>query len=89
MLGERPKPGPAPSFWSDQYGIRVQYTGYAELSDETTIEGRPEERSFSVTYTREGRPVGALTVNDPRAYARLRREIETTFDRETREKERT
>lgn len=89
MLGERPEPGPAPSFWSDQYGIRIQYTGYAELSDETTIEGRPEERSFSVTYTREGRPVGALTVNDPRAYARLRREIETTFDRETREKERT
>ncbi len=88
MLGEQSEPGPAPSFWSDQYGLRIQYTGYADLSDETTVEGRPEERCFSVTYTREGRPVGALAVNDPRAYARLRREVETTFDKENREKER-
>ena len=86
MLGETPEPAPAPSFWSDQYGLRIQYTGYAELSDEATVEGSPDQRCFSVVYTREGRPIGALTVNDPRAYARLRGEVETTFEK-TREKE--
>ena len=79
MVGDRPDPAPLPSFWSDQYGLRIQYAGYAELSDEATIEGRPNERHFAVVYTRGGRPVGALTVDDPRAFARLRREIDTTF----------
>ena len=88
MLGETPEPRPAPSFWSDQYGLRIQYTGYAELSDEATVEGNPDERCFSVVYTRQGRPVGALTVNDPRAYARLRREVERTFEQQNGEKER-
>ncbi|HSD24058.1 MAG TPA: FAD-dependent oxidoreductase [Solirubrobacterales bacterium] len=87
MLGERPDPAPAPSFWSDQYGLRIQYTGYADHSDEATLEGDLDERCFSVVYTREGRPVGALTVNDPRAYARLRREVEATFGQQNTEKE--
>ena len=80
-------PAPLPSFWSDQYGLRIQYAGYAELSDEATIEGRPNERDFAVVYTRGGRPVGALTVDDPRAFARLRREIDTTFGTQSQWKE--
>ena len=67
MLGEEPGPAPAAGFWSDQYGLRIQYVGYADLADEATIEGRPDERSFAVVYTRGGRPVGALAVDDPRA----------------------
>ena len=63
-------------------------TPIAELSDEATVEGNPDERCFSVAYTRQGRPVGALTVNDPRAYARLRREVERTFEQQNGEKER-
>jgi NADPH-dependent 2,4-dienoyl-CoA reductase/sulfur reductase-like enzyme len=87
ILGERPEPGPAPSFWSDQYGVRIQYVGHAELADEITVEGRPADRRFAVVYTREGRPVGALTVDDPRAFARLRREIERTFGNQSSEEE--
>jgi NADPH-dependent 2,4-dienoyl-CoA reductase/sulfur reductase-like enzyme len=79
ILGEPPGPGHAPSFWSDQYGVRIQYVGHAELADEITVEGRPADRRFAVVYTREGQPVGALTVDDARAYARLRKEIERTF----------
>jgi len=75
ILGERPEPAPPPSFWSDQHGVRIQYFGYADLSDEMTIEGRPADRRFAVIYTRRGKPVGALTVDDPRAFARLRKEI--------------
>ena len=79
ILGERPAPGPPPSFWSDQYGLRIQYFGHAELSDEMTVEGRPSDRRFVVVYTCRGRPVGVLAVDEPHAYARLRREIATTF----------
>jgi NADPH-dependent 2,4-dienoyl-CoA reductase/sulfur reductase-like enzyme len=87
ILGERPEPAPAPSFWSDQYGVRIQYVGHAELADDVTVEGRPADRRFAVVYTREGRPVGALTVDEPRAFARLRREIERTFANQTSEEE--
>jgi 3-phenylpropionate/trans-cinnamate dioxygenase ferredoxin reductase component len=87
ILGDEPEPVPLPSFWSDQYGIRIQYIGHADLSDEVTVEGRPADRRFAVVYTRRGRPVGALTVDEPRAFARLRREIERTHASEPRGKE--
>ncbi len=87
MLGERPAPGPPPSFWSDQYGVRIQYFGHADLADEITVEGKPDDRRFAVVYTRRGRPVGALTVDEPRAFARLRREIERAHTSESNGKE--
>ena len=37
MLGKE-APGPhLPSFWSDQYGSRIQYVGHAELADRVEI----------------------------------------------------
>ena len=89
MLGEEPAPGPLTGFWSDQYGLRIQYVGHADLADEATIEGRPADRSFAVVYTRRGRPVGALAVDDPRAFARLRKEIERAHTKKNHEQERS
>ena len=66
-----------PSFWSDQYGLRIQYVGHAEGADEARISGDPGERDFHVLYQRAGRPVAALTVNRPRELAALRRLIES------------
>jgi NADPH-dependent 2,4-dienoyl-CoA reductase/sulfur reductase-like enzyme len=83
IVGERPEPGSLPSFWSDQYGIRIQYFGHADLADEITVEGRPADRRFAVAYTRRGSPVGVLTVDDPRAFARLRKEIERAYASES------
>ena len=79
ILGEEPDSPPVAGFWSDQYGLRIQYVGHADLSDEATVEGRPADRRFAVVYTRDGQPVGALTVDDPRAFARLRKEIDRTY----------
>ena len=87
MLGIEPDPAPLPSFWSDQYGLRIQYVGHAELADEAHFEGDPSGRDFAVVYERAGRPVAALVVGSPRAFARLRREIELTYDQPTQEKE--
>ncbi len=89
MLGEEPAPSPLSGFWSDQYGLRIQYVGHADLADEATVEGRPADRSFAVVYTRGGRPVGALAVDDPRAFARLRKEIERAHAKKNHEHERS
>jgi NADPH-dependent 2,4-dienoyl-CoA reductase/sulfur reductase-like enzyme len=76
MLGDEPGAPPPPSFWSDQYGIRFQYVGYAALADGRKIDGDPDGRDFSVVYTRGGRPVAALVAGRPRELVALRRQIE-------------
>ncbi len=76
MLGDEPAAPPPPSFWSDQYGIRFQYIGYAALADGRTIDGEPDGRDFSVVYTRRDRPVAALVAGRPRELVALRKRIE-------------
>jgi NADPH-dependent 2,4-dienoyl-CoA reductase/sulfur reductase-like enzyme len=83
MLGEEPDHPPVPSFWSDQYGLRIQYAGHADLADDVRLEGAPGARAFTVVYSRDGEPVGALTVDNPRAFARLRKEIERSHAEQT------
>ena len=76
MLGGEPRPAPLPSFWSDQYGLRIQYAGHAPGADEIRISGEPGDRDFAVLYRRGGRPVAALAVDRPRELAAMRRLIE-------------
>ena len=76
MLGLDPGPAPLTSFWTDQYGIRIQYLGRARLSDSVLIDGDPEARNFTATFTRSGRPVAALLVDRPRALPAVRNLIE-------------
>jgi NADPH-dependent 2,4-dienoyl-CoA reductase/sulfur reductase-like enzyme len=76
MLGEYPGTPPLPSFWSDQYGLRIQYVGHAHRSDAVVLEGDPAERDFEATFTRSGVPVAGLTVGRPRAIPALKKRIE-------------
>ena len=76
MLGEDPPPATLPSFWSDQYGLRIQYTGNAAGADRISFDGDPAKRDFSVLFSRDRRPVAALTVGRPRELIALRRRIE-------------
>ena len=73
MLGLDPPPPALPSFWSDQYGLRLQYVGDASGADAVAWDGAPGARDFTAVYSREGRPVAALVVNRPRELPRLRR----------------
>ncbi len=84
MLGDAPRPPALPSFWSDQYGLRIQYVGHAEGADEIRVSGDPGERDFHVLYQRAGRPVAALTVDRPRELAALRRLIESGAEGDSR-----
>jgi NADPH-dependent 2,4-dienoyl-CoA reductase/sulfur reductase-like enzyme len=78
MLGEGEEAPPLPSFWSDQYGLRISYVGHAGIADQQRFEGDPSGRDLAVVYERQGCPVAALTVGQPRRLAELRREIELT-----------
>jgi 3-phenylpropionate/trans-cinnamate dioxygenase ferredoxin reductase component len=75
MLGEKPAQQPPTSFWSDQYGLRIQYVGNAAGADAIDVDGDPGSRDFSVLFSRDERPVAAFTVGRPRELIALRRLI--------------
>ena len=76
MLGEYPGTPPLPSFWSDQYGLRIQYVGHAHRADAVLIEGDPGERDFEALFTRSGIPIAGLAVGRPRSIPALRKRID-------------
>jgi 3-phenylpropionate/trans-cinnamate dioxygenase ferredoxin reductase subunit len=76
MLGLDPGRTPLTSFWTDQYGIRIQYLGRAQGADAVQIDGEPTARCFTATFTRAGRPVAALLVDRVRSLPALRQLIE-------------
>jgi len=76
MLGTYPGTPPLPSFWSDQYGLRIRYVGHAHHADAVAIDGDPAERDFEATFTRGGVPIAGLTVDRPRAIPALKKRIE-------------
>ncbi|MER6978039.1 FAD-dependent oxidoreductase, partial [Streptomyces carpinensis] len=59
-----PEPPRPPYFWSDQYGVRIQFAGHAAGADSVTIEeGAADDRSFLAVYRQADRPVAVLGVN--------------------------
>ena len=69
---------PPPYFWSDQYGVRIQFAGIAGPGDEVTVEeGDPADRSFLAVYRRDGEPVAVLGMNQVRLFTRWRRQLAT------------
>jgi NADPH-dependent 2,4-dienoyl-CoA reductase/sulfur reductase-like enzyme len=78
MLGLDPGRTAPSSFWTDQYGLRMQYLGHAQLHDDVSIDGQLEARNFTATFTRRGDPVAVLLVGRPHALADARRLIAET-----------
>jgi 3-phenylpropionate/trans-cinnamate dioxygenase ferredoxin reductase subunit len=76
MLGEYPGTPPLPSFWSDQYGLRIQYVGHAHHSDAVVFDGDPASRDFEAVFTRSGVPIAGLAVGRPRAIPALKKRID-------------
>lgn len=77
MLGEEPGTPPPPSFWSDQYGLRVQCVGDPRGADAAELGGDPGRRDFEVLFSRGGVPVAGLAVGRPAAIKRFRKQIES------------
>jgi 3-phenylpropionate/trans-cinnamate dioxygenase ferredoxin reductase component len=74
ILGEESVHDDVPFFWSDQFGLRLQYVGFASEWERVEIEGLDD--SFSVRYLDgKGRLLAALAANRPAEIAALRREL--------------
>jgi NADPH-dependent 2,4-dienoyl-CoA reductase/sulfur reductase-like enzyme len=65
-----------PYFWSDQYGVKIQFVGHAAGADSVTIEeGTPDDRNVLAVYRRAGHPVAVLGMNQPRLFTRWRKQL--------------
>jgi NADPH-dependent 2,4-dienoyl-CoA reductase/sulfur reductase-like enzyme len=73
ILGLDVAPAPPASFWSDQYGIRIQLVGSAAGTDAVEIDGSLADRSFTAVLRRHGAVCGALLVGRPRELSTWRR----------------
>lgn len=68
----------APYFWSDQYGVKIQSVGRTDIGQLRSLTGTPVSRPFLGVYEHEGRVVGALAINSPRAFSILRGKISSS-----------
>lgn len=65
-----------PYFWSDQYGVKIQFAGSAVGADSVTVEeGAPGDRNVLAVYRRADRPVAVLGMNQPRLFTRWRKQL--------------
>lgn len=80
IVGDKIPARSVPSFWSDQHGSRVQFVGYAEDADEVDIREGSDAGSLIVTWYRSGDPIGALSLDDPRSLAEVRKKIRETSE---------
>jgi NADPH-dependent 2,4-dienoyl-CoA reductase/sulfur reductase-like enzyme len=65
-----------PYFWSDQYGVKIQFAGHAAGADTVTIEeGAADDRNVLAVYRRAGHPVAVLGMNQPRLFTRWRKQL--------------
>jgi 3-phenylpropionate/trans-cinnamate dioxygenase ferredoxin reductase subunit len=71
-----------PTFWSNQWDLKLQTIGLSHGHDATVIRGNLSERKFSIVYLREGRVVALDCVNAMKDYVQARALISSgrTFD---------
>ncbi|MEA2232346.1 MAG: 3-phenylpropionate/trans-cinnamate dioxygenase ferredoxin reductase component, partial [Solirubrobacteraceae bacterium] len=63
MLGARVAYDRIPYFFSDQYDVGMEYSGYATSWDEVVLRGDPAAREFIAFWLRDGRVLAGMNVN--------------------------
>ncbi|MGK2932376.1 MAG: NAD(P)/FAD-dependent oxidoreductase [Solirubrobacterales bacterium] len=63
MLGEEVEFDEIPYFFSDQYDVGMEYTGYAPDSDQIVYRGDVDKREFIAFWLKDGRVVAGMNVN--------------------------
>ncbi len=67
---------PMPSFWSDQYDVKVQSVGFPDRADAVqVVEGAVAERRFVAACARDGVVVGAIGFSMPRRMIAMRKVV--------------
>ena len=63
MLGEEVSYERIPYFFSDQYDVGMEYSGYAESWDDVVFRGDPGAGEFVAFWLRDGRVLAGMNVN--------------------------
>ena len=63
MLGSRTPYEQIPYFYSDQYDVGMEYSGYAPGWDQVVFRGDPAGREFIAFWLKDGRVVAGMNVN--------------------------
>jgi 3-phenylpropionate/trans-cinnamate dioxygenase ferredoxin reductase subunit len=63
MLGQQVPYTKIPYFFSDQYDVGMEYTGFATEWDEIVYRGDPSTREFIAFFLHHGRLVAGMNVN--------------------------
>ena len=63
MLGRREPFSRVPYFYSDQYDVGMEYSGYAPEWDEVVFRGDVEAREFIAFWLKDGRVAAGMNVN--------------------------
>ena len=71
ILGQDPPPAQVPYVWSDQYGHRIQILGRPAFAETRILRDDP----LAAVYVDAETVVGAVVVDDPRSFMKLRRAI--------------
>jgi 3-phenylpropionate/trans-cinnamate dioxygenase ferredoxin reductase subunit len=89
MLGEAVSYDRIPYFFSDQYDVGMEYSGYATDWDQVVFRGDPEGGEFVAFWLADGRVVGGMNVNvwdvneHVQALIRSRRQLDADELRDT------
>jgi 3-phenylpropionate/trans-cinnamate dioxygenase ferredoxin reductase subunit len=62
-----------PTFWSEQYDVRLNIVGLSQGHDQTVLRGDPETGEFSVFYLRRGVLLAVDAVNSPAVFVKSRK----------------
>jgi 3-phenylpropionate/trans-cinnamate dioxygenase ferredoxin reductase component len=63
MLGDEEPYARVPYFFSDQYDVGMEYSGYARADDDVVFRGDPAGREFIAFWLRDDRVVAGMNVN--------------------------
>ena len=63
MLGQPVSYDRIPYFYSDQYEVGMEYSGYAPAWDEVAFRGNPSDGEFIAFWLRDGRVIAGMNVN--------------------------
>jgi 3-phenylpropionate/trans-cinnamate dioxygenase ferredoxin reductase subunit len=63
MLGRGEAYDRLPYFFSDQYDVGMEYTGYAQGGDRVVFRGDPASREFIAFWMEDGRVTAAMNAN--------------------------
>ena len=68
LMGEEKPYDSVPWFWSDQYDLKLQMVGLSDGHDDYRVRGKPEDRSFSVFYLKDGAVIAADAISRPKDF---------------------